>query len=65
MGPANRVSADSIMEQTTHYAESVKQTREAARSTKDRQKSAESISCQRTAAKEEQMETNRNGVFDA
>jgi len=40
------------------------QTREAARSTKDRQKAAESISCQRTATKEERKEMNRNGAFD-
>jgi hypothetical protein len=38
--------------------------REAARSTKVRQKSAESISCWRTAAKDEHEEKNRNGVFD-
>jgi hypothetical protein len=40
------------------------QTREAARSTKGRQKAAESISCQRTATKEEHRELNRNGAFD-
>lgn len=40
------------------------QTREAARLTKDRQKSAESISCRRTATKEEHRELNRNGAID-
>ncbi len=39
-------------------------TREAVRSTKDRQKTAESISCQRTATREEHRELNRNGAFD-
>ena len=48
-----------------HDAGFGEQTREAERSTKERQKSAESISCQRTATKEEHMETNRNGAFDA
>jgi hypothetical protein len=40
------------------------QAREAIRSTMGRQKSAESISCPRTATKEEHEEMNRNGVFD-
>ena len=40
------------------------QTREAERSTMDRQKSAESISCRRMAAKEEHKEMNRNGAID-
>ena len=52
-------------ERTACHAEIRSQAREAARSTKDRQKSAESISCQRMAAKEEHMESNRNGAFDA
>lgn len=63
-GPAGRVRAYSITEQTTHAARTGKQTREAARSTKGRQRSAESISCRRTATKEEHMETNRNGALD-
>lgn len=40
------------------------QTREAARPTRDSQKSAESISCRRTATREEHRELNRNGAFD-
>ncbi len=40
------------------------QTREAERSTMDRQKSAESISCRRTATREEHKEMNRNGAID-
>ena len=40
------------------------QTREAERSTMDRQKSAESISCRRTATKEEHKGMNRNGAID-
>jgi hypothetical protein len=39
-------------------------TREAERSTMDRQKSAESMSCWRTATKEEHEEMNRNGAID-
>lgn len=39
--------------------------REAERSTMGKQKSAESRSCQRTTTKEEHMESNRNGAFDA
>jgi hypothetical protein len=42
-----------------------KRAREAERSTMNRQKSAESVSRQRTATKEEHMEANRNGAFDA
>ncbi|MCP4605334.1 MAG: hypothetical protein GY847_33245 [Proteobacteria bacterium] len=64
-GPAGRGRVYSTLEQTTHAAYTEEQTREAKRSTKDRQKSAESISCQRTATKEEHMESNRNGTFDA
>ena len=63
-GPACRGSAPTIKEQTTHHARSGKQTREAARSAKGRQKSAESVSCQRTTTKEEHIEWNRNGVLD-
>lgn len=62
--PAVRGRASSEMEQTTHAALAGEQTREAERSTKDRQKSAESISCQRRATKEEPMESNRNGALD-
>jgi len=64
-GQAGRGRAYSTQEQTMHAAGSGEQTREAARSTMDRQKSAESISCQRTATKEAHMGTNRNGAFDA
>jgi len=49
-GPAGRGRMYSTMEQTTYDAGLGEQTREAARSTKGRQKSADSISCQRTAA---------------
>jgi len=63
-GPACRRGATSTKEQTTHHAGFGEQTSEAARSTMGRQKSAESISCQRTATKEERMESNRNGVLD-
>jgi len=63
-GPAGRGVAYPTQEQTTHHAGSGEQTREAGRSTRGRQKSAESISRQRTAAKEEHMESNRNGTFD-
>ena len=59
-----KLEAKLRMEQTTHNAGSGEQTREAERSTRDRQKSAESISRQRTAAKEEHMESNRNGAID-
>jgi len=63
-GPAGRGRMHSTTEQTTYAAGLGEQTREAERSTKSRQKSAESISRRRTAAKEEQMESNRNGAFD-
>ena len=63
-GPAGRSRMSPTLEQTTYAAGSRKRTREAARSTRGRQKSAESISCQRTATKEERMESNRNGVLD-
>ena len=43
-GPAGRGDAYPAAEQTTHNVRSVEQTREAERSTMDRQKSAESIS---------------------
>ena len=64
-GRAGRGRMYSTTEQTTYDAGLGEQTREAERSTKGRQKSAESTSCRRTAAKEEHMETNRNGAFDA
>ena len=63
-GLAGRGRMYSTAEQTTYAAELGEQTREAERSTRSRQKSAESINRQRTAAKEEQMESNRNGAFD-
>jgi len=63
-GPAGRGDAYPTTEQTTHDAGSGERTREAERSSRDRQKSAESRSRQRTAAKEEHMESNRNGAFD-
>jgi hypothetical protein len=63
-GPAGRGDAYPATEQTTHNVGPGEQTREAERSTRDSQKSAESISCQRTAAKEEHMESNRNGAID-
>ena len=52
------------LERTTRDAKSGKRAREAARSTTDRKKSAESISRLREAAKEEHMEANRNGALD-
>ena len=51
-------------ERTTRDARTGKRAREAARSTKGRKKSAESISRLRKAAKEEHVEMNRNGAFD-
>ncbi len=63
-GLAGRGDAYSTTEQTTHPARAGEQTREAARSTKGGQKSAESISCQRTTTWEERMESNRNGTLD-
>ena len=63
-GPGRSGCAYPTQEQTTHHAGSVERTREAERSTRDRQKSAESGSRQRRSAKEEHMETNRNGAFD-
>jgi hypothetical protein len=63
-GLAGRGVAYPTTEQTTHHAVSGEQTREAERSTRGRQKSAESISRQRTTTKEEHMESNRNGAFD-
>jgi hypothetical protein len=63
-GQAGRGRMYPAEEQTTYAAGPEERTREAARSTKGSQKSAESISCQRTATKEEHMETNRNGAFD-
>lgn len=62
--PASRGDAYPTTEQTTHHAGTWEQTREAVRSTKDGQKSAESVSRQRRAVKEEHMESNRNGTFD-
>lgn len=54
------------MERTSCHARSCAlQTREAERSTMGKEKSAESISCRRTATKEEHKEMNRNRVFDA
>ena len=63
-GPASWEHARPTTEQTAHDAMSREQTREAERSTKDRQKSAESVSRPRRTAKEEHMESNRNGAFD-
>ncbi len=64
-GQAGRVHTCPAQEQTTYDARDREQTREAARSTKDKQKSAESISRQRTTTKEEHMKLNRNVAFDA
>ena len=63
--PGRSVRARNGAERTACNAGIRPRAREAARSTMGRQESAESSSCQRTAAREEHMEPNRHGAFDA